>query len=524
MPFFDLHLHPTLKSLFSDAPAKLSPWQKIDTRKIPPLLRCCSEFEYILQTQSALSQLIYNECKIVCVALYSPERAMLDNDLLLGNADGPLGVYLNSEKIKKIINSTLEPYDLLKNDDLQTLLHPEMFGVTDRKVVPLWKESDYKGDDKTLYVVFSVEGCHSLSSALNKFDVSEIIENLDDLRKTVPLVSLNITHLEQSALCNHAFGIQYISGDAFKPTGNGIAPDGVTILKHCYENNIMVDIKHMSLGSRKQLYALRNTPEFKNINQPVICTHAGFTGISFNDIPDYILTSRNFPAKKFAFVSQGKPVLYGAAPRPSFNASSINLYNDDIMQVLNSGGIIGLSLDKRILGFHEATGEILEREVYATEVEYISLQETEHFFTKQITGEAFVNEDCIEWAEVIDGQGPVAFGNPKITDYHLQHFMAHILHFYVVVQTNAYDIDKAFTQICIGSDYDGIINPVWICDTVDELIYFKNSFEKEFVRFAKDCGVGLPQNFDINKFADQLFFENGKNFIFERLSKIQQPV
>ena len=32
--------------------------------------------------------------------------------------------------------------------------------------------------------------------------------------------------------------------------------------------------------------------------------------------------------------------------------------------------------------------------------------------------------------------------------------------------------------------------------------------------------VTLPANFDVEKFADQLFFENGKNFILERLKKI----
>jgi hypothetical protein len=29
--------------------------------------------------------------------------------------------------------------------------------------------------------------------------------------------------------------------------------------------------------------------------------------------------------------------------------------------------------------------------------------------------------------------------------------------------------------------------------------------------------VSLPAGFDINKFADQLFFENGKNFVLNRL-------
>ena len=102
MPFFDFHLHPTLKSMFSEAPEKLSPWIKIDIRKIPGMLRWCTEFQYILQSQSNLSQLIYNECNIVCMALYSPEKAMLDNALILGQADGSLSSYLNKARLKKL--------------------------------------------------------------------------------------------------------------------------------------------------------------------------------------------------------------------------------------------------------------------------------------------------------------------------------------------------------------------------------------------------------------------------------------
>src|SRR5215831_7242952 len=353
MPFFDFHLHPTLKCLFSDPPSKFSPWEKLDTRKIPFLLKWCTEFPYILQSQACLSQLAYNQCNLVCIALYAPERAMIYNDLILGEADGSLKPYLNKQKIQRMINSNLQPYRDIIADDLKTITDAQQFGVSDRKVVFLSKPEDYHPEDvKTVYAVCSVEGCHTFTSALRTFNIAEIIRNLDDLRSKLPLISVNLTHLEQSAICNHAFGMLFINDEAFKPTGRMISPDGITILKHCYQNNILIDIKHMSLGARQHLYAARNAPDIAPINQPIVCTHAGFTGISYADIPDYILDYRR-SGKGYTRIKNGKPSKYGSDTRPSFNASSINLYDDDIMQILQSGGIIGVSLDKRILGYQE---------------------------------------------------------------------------------------------------------------------------------------------------------------------------
>ena len=319
MPFFDFHLHPTLKSLFSDNnPAKqltkFSPWVPLDKSKIPFLLRCCTEFPYILESQGNLAQLAASDCNLVCVALYIPEKDMLTDNLIQESSGGPLGGYLQKDKINAIINGN--PYQILRNDDWSTLTNATQFGITNKKVKPLKTRSDFnENDSSTIHAVFSVEGCHTLSSALQNFDVNAIIANLDDLRSQVSLVSVNLTHIEQSPLCNQAFGMQFLSNDGFKPTGYKIADDGITVLKHCYQNKIMIDIKHLSLGSRQHLYALRSTPEFAAINQPIVCTHAGFTGISVKEIPDYVFATKTFDAKGYTVLWQGKPVKYGSSPQ-----------------------------------------------------------------------------------------------------------------------------------------------------------------------------------------------------------------
>lgn len=515
MPFFDFHLHPTMKSLFTDVPNKFSPWEKLNTRMIPDLLRCCTEFKYILQSQANLSQLWYNECRLVCIALHVPEKSMLNNDLILGQADGTLQKYLNKEKILKIISGEITPYDLIVNDDLKTLFNNNEFGVADKKVVALTNPANYDEQRKDLiYVVFSIEGCHTISSSLTTIKSDEIKDRVDELSKQIPIIAINLTHLEQSPLCNHAFGAQFISNEIFKPTGRGISLEGVDVIKHCYERKITIDIKHMSVGARQQLYTLRNSGEFMSINQPLICTHAGFTGISYSQIPDFIYSAKPFARKGYTLIYHGKPLLICNGTRPSFNASSINLYDEDILSILKSHGIIGLSLDKRILGYADQDGKrTSDQERFALEMEYISAKEHAVFFTKKVSGEAFTKGRCIEITEIRE-TGPV---NPGMEDYHLRHFMAHIIHFIHVVQKDNYDLSTALRQLCIGSDYDGLINPIWVCDTADELVYFKERVEKFFIQFSAECDVHLPQWFDIKKFSNQLFYENGKNFVLKHL-------
>lgn len=520
MPLFDFHVHPTLKCMFSEKETKTSPWADIDVKKIHWLLRWCTEFEYILGSQANLRQLTTAGPDIICVAIFVPERGMTNNKLILKQAEGTLQAYLNPERLKKINNETLKPYPDLVKEDMDVLLNANRFGITGKTIKILSKDTTYdESDTNAMYVIFSVEGCHSLSSTLDKSKVSknEILKNLDEIADQYPLVSVNVTHLEQYPFCNHAYGIQFIANEDFRPTGNRISEDGLDIIRHCYKRKIMVDVKHLSLASRRMLIEdIRKRDEFVPINQPLICTHAGFTGLSYKDIPDY-MDYKAERKKNYSYILWGKPKKYGMLDfMTAFNPSSINLYDDDMLAILRSGGMIGLNLDKRILGYSEADGRPAAMNELAFEEEYISNAERDVYLTRRNIGKKLDDFHCITMQEVLQG-GVV---NPALGFYHLCHFMAHVLHFIKVVQDSEdYDINKALTQICIGSDFDGLINPVWCCSTVLDIQTFRQTFTDTFLNFAKANReiVTLPADFDVQKFAQQLFFDNGKNFIVERL-------
>ncbi|MBN8787771.1 MAG: membrane dipeptidase, partial [Terrimonas sp.] len=276
---------------------------------------------------------------------------------------------------------------------------------------------------------------------------------------------------------------------------------------------------HLSLASRRMLVEdIRNRPDFLPINQPLICTHAGFTGLSYKDIPDYMMDFKKERGKEYSYILWAKRKIYHTLNglMTAFNPSSINLYDEDIMAIVRSGGMIGLNLDKRILGYTEGDSRPAAMNEFAFEEEYISNAEKDVYLSKRKIGTKVDDFNCITMQDVLEG-GDV---NPALADYHLCHFMSHVLHFIRVVQAAGdYDIQQALTQICIGSDFDGLINPVWCCMTVTEINTLKNNFRKRFMSYAqanKDM-VKLPAGFDIEQFTEQLFFENGKDFIMRRL-------
>jgi microsomal dipeptidase-like Zn-dependent dipeptidase len=519
MPYFDFHVHPTLKSMFSEKDSKTNPWEDLDVKKIPWVIRWCSEFQYILDSQSNPRQLIESGCNIVVVALTAPERSVTSANLLLQQSKGTLSRYLDPDQLALINHPNADPFALIMEDVEEVLLKPERFGITNKKVVLLKNGVQYNQfDESAVYVVFSIEGCHSLANTFDsaKITAKGVLENLDNILKVrgYPVISVNLTHFEQYSFCSHAYGILFFNNDAFMPKLKEINEEGITLVKACYERKVLIDVKHMSLGSRRFLTEqLRRRQDFININQPIICTHAGFTGLSLKDIPDYI-QYQVIKNRDYDYILWNKPRGYEWNVATAFNPSSINLYDEEIISILESDGIIGLSLDKRILGYSRPPEDGAMNEL-AYEEQYISKKEKEYFLTKKVLGRKMDDFSCITSVEVLAG-GDV---NPALGAYHLCHFMAHLLHFIKVTQAAAYDWEMASTQICIGSDFDGMINPIWCCPSVNYLGEFKKDFIKKFPAFAmtNQHKVKLPGGFDIYGFANQLFFENGKNFVLERV-------
>ncbi|MEZ4901194.1 MAG: hypothetical protein R2822_05235 [Spirosomataceae bacterium] len=129
-----------------------------------------------------------------------------------------------------------------------------------------------------------------------------------------------------------------------------------------------------------------------------------------------------------------KPTIEGVG----FNASSINLFNEDIEAIFNSNGLIGIALDQRVLGYSELT--ILGNEVVSdnilplkigafevelvTDTEFVSLLEIEAaspYKTKLTNGTKLLG--CVQKDDVITQN------STDIKDFfHPRQFYLHIVH------------------------------------------------------------------------------------------------
>ena len=105
------------------------------------------------------------------------------------------------------------------------------------------------------------------------------------------------------------------------------------------ENNgrrILIDVKHMSAIGRKQFYELR---KIKYNNQiPVIISH----GVC-NGLPALGATVSNYPELGNCFISPIENVRGGDGEFKDYNL--INFFDDEILEMVKSEGIIGIQLD-----------------------------------------------------------------------------------------------------------------------------------------------------------------------------------
>ena len=107
-----------------------------------------------------------------------------------------------------------------------------------------------------------------------------------------------------------------------------------------------------------------------------------------------------------------------------------------------------------------------------------------------------------------------------ILHHQFNHFLNHLLH--CVKLGIGFDpnkgVEKMLTQIvCVGSDYDGLIEPIDITVTCQQIVKLKNRFIKDFPQAIIKNNLFLPQNWTINQLADRIFFENGRDFVLKRL-------
>ncbi len=472
--YIDFHCHPSLKPYgksFNVRPVGQNSGDRRRKRSIwhydPP-----SVFDKALHylsrltkfSQSNFTALTLGGVDIVCVSLYPLEkwfiRNKLDNEVILDLASNfALGV--GSKRIDHI--QGFEEYfgDLVMEYEYYRQLDGKEFRIGGNRVryklVRSYEEMEELRREerssriRTIAVIISIEGLHVLNTGLRK--EPDEIQVLDNLRKIksweYPPFFVTIAHHFWNHLCGHA---PSLTGVITKFTSqeegldSGFTPLGWQVLERMLDpsvgKRILPDIKHMSARSREEYYSFLEKPEWKEQGIPLIISHGACNGLrSFSD-----------------------PVPAHPATASSLNPVSINFYDEELIRLARSGGIIGLQLDERRIAGKE------------------TLRKTKKSVLRH-----------------------------KIMHYRSELLWNQVRHILTVL-----DAEGIFAWDCmaIGSDFDGIIDSLNGFWTAEELPYLADFLERHAYNYMKDIRLKLPVNqIGADEIVQRIFSTNGQRFL-----------
>lgn len=212
-------------------------------------------------------------------------------------------------------------------------------------------------------IILTLEGMHMLTQQTNEDNKLEYVaweklkERIDAI-KSWNVFFVTYSHHYSNELAGHAKSLPQLMQeitDQVPFCNSGISehrPDGMRAIRRLLsldENNVrdnslgrrvLIDVKHMAVKARKEYYAMvtaynKNNPQDKI---PIIASHVAYANRKSLDELIAALNGEN----DFSF-------------KDSFYQWGINMSDEDVKVIVESGGIIGLSFDQRIVGIDLAT-------------------------------------------------------------------------------------------------------------------------------------------------------------------------
>ncbi len=170
--------------------------------------------------------------------------------------------------------------------------------------------------------------------------------------------------------------------------------------------------------------------------------------------------------------------------------------------------MIGLSFDQRIVGF--ANENVLLDYVTPFDAEYISVNEVKTFFQTTKPEKLPVWQRPDEMATDVTFQHELTFDRYFL---HLDYFLNQYFHILWVANENDM-LEQAKKGVCLGTDYDGLINAIDCCKYADGLDGMYENMQKRFTPYFLQKTTGLQMTaLEIKECIEGLFFNNAKAFL-----------
>lgn len=353
-------------------------------------------------------------------------------------------------------------------------------------------------------VVLTIEGAHVFSM---KFDGKDLVRrSMDEMYSNIKIIKdwgtffITMCHHFDNGLCGHAHShpvpLNYIvnqkkSMNAGFLTADGKEidntdlneTDGEKIIKQLLSINkdgnrdknnhrVLIDVKHMSPKSRQRFYSLvknfnSNNPAEDNI--PIIASHVAYSGVrTLKEQMDYAPTgdfTRENAGSTINFQSYVNP----SGPLASYYKWGINLCDEDIRNIVESNGLIGITFDQRILGYE---------------------------------GNKTINKPLF-WAQVILNT-MMAFADAWMKE------------------SKQADPSRLWNCLCIGTDFDGIIDPINDFGANFEFPEFKVELNNALRLMPQNqldyFKIVLPQPGETHEIIEKFCYNNAINFLKNNLN------
>lgn len=483
MYFADLHVHSSFKAFnnfkggktrrnsltFSDGPDDICEHILEDHLTMVPY------------TQGSLTQASNGKANVLFLSILPMEIGwtQVENPILnfffQNKTVASLASSISSERMGFVKSSNYsynealqQEYDFIVNEVYLNKSHDILKKV---KIVNSISDAKFEADAGNIAIILCIEGAHSVLNKKTTQGISNLIKEakslMNDVNGMEQLIKANLEN-EQAELCRDlmesvdAF-INQIKSWQYKPyyltlshhffngfaghalsfpkmTGNmlnqtlgmnyGLTLPGKYLVRELCkledENKMFIDAKHLSIKARQEVYEI-----LKQEQKPPMVSHTAVNGWStysksylVNGVPENRITGRD----KYERNDNAT----------DFNNWSINLSDEEIVHLLNQKSIIGIILDQRVLS------------------------------NKSIALDISKNPRKHPQRETIGGIAQV---------------YRQVRHICEVGLANNFTLKDSFAMLCVGSDFDGLINPI---NDVKELKFFHPYAEdKELFPFKK---------------------------------------
>lgn len=578
---FDFHCHNTIRPYHTiDKDTKKQPnrdhWNLSERttsseKRYTALVKLLSR-QLAIENQTHFKAYHKGDVRCVCTALYPLEQGftvvralptiianlgfLIDEEKLVAAVIGL------SESAVKIVNQTNYDYftPLIKETEnlVQGAGLPNRYapGKSYDIAQNFSQVEQIKQDPKRVAVILSVEGAHAFisrnlvppsvdlereskktHSAVMDQVVLQMEFNIKAFKTKYPLFIVTFAHHFYNLLCGHAPSVPKLifnqkGGTYFK---RGISNYGLKIIELFLDKKprrVLIDTKHMSYRSRIDYHDLVRQKNASGDDIPIIQTHTAVAGRpSMRELSKKFKGHKANPAKWEKDDPAGWPQGFRRQFQKTTLTWTINLFDDEILEIVNSQGLIGIMLDeKRILGkrlpsycdrihltFDNGAVDLL---IDPAETDLFRYQAVKAYFAKCCFKVRRLERKL---AKASDADKPAR--RIELRDAKLRYqavrtmlrsaccaiFLNQLLYMARVVGDA-----KIYHHVCLGTDFDGVINSLDAYPDGSFLTEFQadlKKFWKHKINLGEQDFIDLKFNRQVDAIIDDLFWKNAERFL-----------